>query len=420
MRFGLDRMHKLMTALGMPQRRFASIHVVGSNGKSSTVRFIAAILERHGLRTGSYTSPHLGSFRERIEVGEEPVSPERFAAAVERAAGAAAMVERTLDDEDDRVTQFEALTAAAYHELAARGVRGGRDRGRPGRALRRHQRDPVAGPGAHRRGARAHPLARARRSPTSPRRSSTWCATTRRSSRRPSTPRCEAVAERVAAERNARLIRAGDAVEGVRLRAPGGFQRAQLRRRPRGGAGVPGPRARPGRGGARRRRDPHPRPARRGRPGAAHRLRRRPQPRGRPGAGRSAARSCSGTAAPSCSWPAILEDKDAAGDAGGAAARRSTPPCSRAAPTRARCPRPRSDAADQVGGPPAETVADPRERGRARPRAGRAGRRGGGHGLDLPDRRPRARAPARRAHRPSDGGIIGPSWIAVTDPASER
>ena len=46
MRFGLDRMHKLMTVLGMPQRRFASIHVVGSNGKSSTVRMIAAILER--------------------------------------------------------------------------------------------------------------------------------------------------------------------------------------------------------------------------------------------------------------------------------------------------------------------------------------------------------------------------------------
>ena len=69
MRFGLDRMHKLMTALGMPQRRFASIHVVGTNGKSSTVRFIAGILERHGIRTGSYTSPHLVSFTERIEVG---------------------------------------------------------------------------------------------------------------------------------------------------------------------------------------------------------------------------------------------------------------------------------------------------------------------------------------------------------------
>jgi dihydrofolate synthase/folylpolyglutamate synthase len=121
MRFGLDRMHKLMTVLGMPQRRFASVHVVGTNGKSSTVRFLAAILGRHGLRTGSYTSPHLVSFRERIEVDERPVGEERFAAAVARAAHAAALVDRTLP-EDDRVTQFEALTAAAYHELARRGV----------------------------------------------------------------------------------------------------------------------------------------------------------------------------------------------------------------------------------------------------------------------------------------------------------
>jgi dihydrofolate synthase/folylpolyglutamate synthase len=121
MRFGLDRMHKLMTVLGMPQRRFASIHVVGSNGKSSTVRMIAAVLERHGLRTGTYTSPHLRSFAERIEVGEERVSDADFAAAVTRVAHAAALVNRTASP-DDRVTQFEALTAAAYHELARRRV----------------------------------------------------------------------------------------------------------------------------------------------------------------------------------------------------------------------------------------------------------------------------------------------------------
>ena len=121
MRFGLDRMHKLMTALGMPQRRFASIHVVGTNGKSSTVRFITGILERHGIRTGSYTSPHLASFTERVEVGEQPVPGADFAAAVTRAAHAAELVNRT-QEEGDTVTQFEALTAAAYHELARRGV----------------------------------------------------------------------------------------------------------------------------------------------------------------------------------------------------------------------------------------------------------------------------------------------------------
>src|SRR5205085_3765570 len=115
MRFGLDRMNRLMTALGMPQRRFASIHVVGSNGKSSTARMIAAILERHGVRTGTYTSPHLRSFSERIEVGEKPIADADFAAAVTRVAHAASLVNRTAA-EDDLVTQFEALTAAAYYQ----------------------------------------------------------------------------------------------------------------------------------------------------------------------------------------------------------------------------------------------------------------------------------------------------------------
>jgi dihydrofolate synthase / folylpolyglutamate synthase len=121
MRFGLDRMRRLMTALGHPERRFESIHVVGTNGKSSTVRMIAAILARHGLRTGSYLSPHLVSFAERIRVEDADLDPAAFGPAVQRAAHAAELVDRSLDGED-RVTQFEALTAAAYYELARRGV----------------------------------------------------------------------------------------------------------------------------------------------------------------------------------------------------------------------------------------------------------------------------------------------------------
>jgi dihydrofolate synthase/folylpolyglutamate synthase len=121
MRFGLDRMRRLMTVLGSPQERFGSVHVVGTNGKSSTARMIAAILGRHGLRTGTYLSPHLVSFTERVRVDDADVSPARFAAAVERARRAAVKVDRTLA-EDDRVTQFEALTAAAYSELAEAGV----------------------------------------------------------------------------------------------------------------------------------------------------------------------------------------------------------------------------------------------------------------------------------------------------------
>src|SRR5437016_9437499 len=121
MRFGLDRMRRLMTALGHPQNAFDSIHVVGTNGKSSTTRMIAAILARHGLRAGAYTSPHLASFTERIQVGERDLEAGAFAAAVGRAAHAAELVNRSLDA-DDRVTQFEALTTAAYSELARREV----------------------------------------------------------------------------------------------------------------------------------------------------------------------------------------------------------------------------------------------------------------------------------------------------------
>ncbi|MGO9960215.1 MAG: bifunctional folylpolyglutamate synthase/dihydrofolate synthase [Solirubrobacteraceae bacterium] len=121
MRFGLDRMRRLMTALGQPERSFESIHVVGTNGKSSTTRMIAAILARHGLRTGAYLSPHLVSFGERIRIDDRDLGPSEFGAAVGRAAHAAVLVDRSLE-EGDRVTQFEALTAAAYSELARRHV----------------------------------------------------------------------------------------------------------------------------------------------------------------------------------------------------------------------------------------------------------------------------------------------------------
>src|SRR5688500_11040988 len=121
MRLGLERMRRLLTVLGSPQDAFRSIHVVGTNGKSSTVRMTAAILERHGVRTGSYVSPHLVSFRERIRIGDEDLPPEDFACAIERVRRAAEKVDRRLE-EGDRVTQFEALTAAAYSELARRGV----------------------------------------------------------------------------------------------------------------------------------------------------------------------------------------------------------------------------------------------------------------------------------------------------------
>jgi dihydrofolate synthase/folylpolyglutamate synthase len=121
MKFGLERMRRVLTVLGSPQRAFRAIHVVGTNGKSSTVRMAAAILEAHGVRTGSYLSPHLSTFAERIRIGDADLEPDAFGAAVERAAAAAAKVDRTLSG-GERVTQFELLTAAAFSELAERGV----------------------------------------------------------------------------------------------------------------------------------------------------------------------------------------------------------------------------------------------------------------------------------------------------------
>ncbi len=121
MRFGLDRMRRMMTALGSPEQRLDAIHVLGTNGKTSTTRMTAAILERHGLRTGVYTSPHLISYSERVRIAERDLKESEFAAALAHTARAAERVNRTLA-EDDHVTQFELITAAALSEMAARDV----------------------------------------------------------------------------------------------------------------------------------------------------------------------------------------------------------------------------------------------------------------------------------------------------------
>ena len=81
----------------------------------------AALLEAHGVRTGAFLSPHLTTFAERIRIGDRDLEPDAFGAAVERAAAAAAKVDRGLE-EGDRVTQFELITAAAFAEFARQEV----------------------------------------------------------------------------------------------------------------------------------------------------------------------------------------------------------------------------------------------------------------------------------------------------------
>ena len=77
--FGLGRMHALLTELGEPQRAYPSIHVVGTNGKSTATRRAAAFLRREGLSVGAYTSPHVLGWHERLDT-----DPEAFERALER------------------------------------------------------------------------------------------------------------------------------------------------------------------------------------------------------------------------------------------------------------------------------------------------------------------------------------------------
>jgi dihydrofolate synthase / folylpolyglutamate synthase len=114
-------MRALSTLLGLPQHRFASIHVVGTNGKSSVTRMIAALLEAHGVASGACVSPHAAHWSERVLLRGEEIDAAAFAVAVERAAKAAEVVNRGLE-EGEAVTQFELATAAAFVALAGAGV----------------------------------------------------------------------------------------------------------------------------------------------------------------------------------------------------------------------------------------------------------------------------------------------------------
>jgi dihydrofolate synthase/folylpolyglutamate synthase len=108
--FGLDRMQLLLERLGHPERRYPAIHVVGTNGKSTATRTIAALLQAEGRRAGAYTSPHVSGWSERIWVNDGEADFEQAVARIRPEA------------EELGATQFEALTAAALAEFAHREV----------------------------------------------------------------------------------------------------------------------------------------------------------------------------------------------------------------------------------------------------------------------------------------------------------
>jgi len=127
-RFGthpsLEGTRALTQVLSNPQDAYVSIQVTGTNGKSSTVRMIAALLAAHGVRTGAYLSPELESMTERIELAGSPVSELDFGRAISAALAAREGAwESGLLPPEFTITQFELITTAALWLFRARRVR---------------------------------------------------------------------------------------------------------------------------------------------------------------------------------------------------------------------------------------------------------------------------------------------------------
>ena len=115
----LDRVLAVCDLLGDPQKAFRTVHVTGTNGKTSTARMIDRLVREHGLRTGRFTSPHLTSVRERIAIDGEPISAERFVEVWQDVAPYVHLVDtRSAAADGPRMSFFEVLTVMAFAAFA--------------------------------------------------------------------------------------------------------------------------------------------------------------------------------------------------------------------------------------------------------------------------------------------------------------
>ena len=120
-KLGLERIARVLDALGSPQAQLRFVHVAGTNGKGSTCAMIASALRAAGRRTGLFTSPHLAEPTERIRIDGRNVSAERFSAAFDRVHR---VVEQLIADHaiDLHTTYFETVTAMAMVIFAEEAV----------------------------------------------------------------------------------------------------------------------------------------------------------------------------------------------------------------------------------------------------------------------------------------------------------
>ncbi|GCE77842.1 bifunctional folylpolyglutamate synthase/dihydrofolate synthase [Cellulomonas biazotea] len=115
----LDRVREVCELLGDPQRAYRTIHLTGTNGKTSTSRMVERLLREHGLRTGRFTSPHLTRVTERIAIDGEPISDERFVEVWQDVAPYVHLVDqRNAERGLPRLSFFEVFTVMAFAAFA--------------------------------------------------------------------------------------------------------------------------------------------------------------------------------------------------------------------------------------------------------------------------------------------------------------
>jgi len=115
----MARVERVLELLGDPHRAYRTVHITGTNGKSSTARMVERLVREHGLRTGRFTSPHLTSVTERIAVDGEPLTPERFVEVFEDVAPYIGVADRESEEQGGpRLSFFEVLTVMAYAAFA--------------------------------------------------------------------------------------------------------------------------------------------------------------------------------------------------------------------------------------------------------------------------------------------------------------
>ena len=122
---GLESTRALCDALGNPEKKFKSIHVVGTNGKGSTSYYLAGILKAHGLKTGLYVSPHLVNLRERIRIDDVQIPAavlDRLLLQVKSAAQSVSRERVAAGGTALEPTFFEVLTLVAFLYYAENGI----------------------------------------------------------------------------------------------------------------------------------------------------------------------------------------------------------------------------------------------------------------------------------------------------------